>query len=201
MAESTEMTLDLDETSTVSSSICVDLNNAFLRSDKDSLHTLEIPSSPLKENQPVKTSCARKLFSTPLVKKDFFDIVHKQLSQCKSFKQLQRVCEDLTPQIMPYPINIDKQTILKNRLHVDKHALQQLPQCKPQGLLPVLTIGDGNCMARAISTIVFGSGEHHKEIRCRIIHELVTLMKDYLDDSVVSSWCELEVTKVFPLIA
>ena len=162
--------------------------------------------SPLKENNtsnvPLKIPCVRKrLFSSQLSRKDFFEITYKSFMSCNSFQELKLVCEDLTSQIQSFPFNIVPQSIIKNRLTVDKNALNQLPPSKPHGLLPVLTIGDGNCMPRAISTIVFGSSEHHREIRCRIVHELVTHMEDYLNPDIVSLGCDSEKSKVIPLIA
>ena len=45
------------------------------------------------------------------------------------------------------------------------------PEDGPQNALPVSTYGDGNCFPMAISKILFGSEQHHCEIRARIVKE------------------------------
>ena len=49
------------------------------------------------------------------------------------------------------------------------------------GLYLVITEADGNCLPRSISLLVFGDQEHHDEIRCRIVHEMVLNESLYLE--------------------
>lgn len=63
---------------------------------------------------------------------------------------------------------------------VDSFAKDLLPQYA-EVLCPVATVGDGNCVPRALSLHCFGDQDHHVELRCRIIIELVSNSSDYLD--------------------
>lgn len=42
------------------------------------------------------------------------------------------------------------------------------------------TVGDGNCIPRALSLHCFGDQENHVEVRVRIVHEMVSNAMDYL---------------------
>ncbi|RUS75871.1 hypothetical protein EGW08_016360, partial [Elysia chlorotica] len=66
---------------------------------------------------------------------------------------------------------------------VDTLALELVRDLTPSsGLLlyPIKTVGDGNCVPRALSLLCFGDQDHHTEIRCRIVMELVSNSLDYL---------------------
>lgn len=53
----------------------------------------------------------------------------------------------------------------------------------PKELRPVKCFGDGNCLFRAVSTILFGSEDYHTELRMRSILELANKEKKDLDDN------------------
>ena len=57
-----------------------------------------------------------------------------------------------------------------------------MPADCPGGLVPLVTIGDGNCFARAVSTALFGNQNHHREIRVRLVIEGVKNKCMYLDN-------------------
>ena len=65
---------------------------------------------------------------------------------------------------------------------VDQVAKLSMPQDVPKGLVPISTIGDGNCFAWAISTALFGNQNHHKEIRMWLVFEAVLNKDKYLDN-------------------
>ena len=65
---------------------------------------------------------------------------------------------------------------------VDQVAKLSMPQDVPKGLVPISTIGNGNCFASAISTALFGNQNHHKEIRMRLVFEAVLNKDKYLDN-------------------
>ncbi len=66
---------------------------------------------------------------------------------------------------------------------VDTVAAGCIPSDVPRkGLLPVETIGDGNCLYRAASTAVFGSDEMYHQLWCRVTFELAMNASRYLDD-------------------
>ena len=205
-----EPTRDLNEAFIGNESLSIE-NTFFDNSNTERVENIDLQfvkksnadthRSPLKDNL-MSVPCARKrLFTSPISRNEFFELVYRNFLSCNSFKELKLFCDDIATQIQSFPLTIVAHSIIKKRLNVDKSALKYLPPNKPQGFLPVVTIGDGNCMARAISTIVFGSEDYHKEIRCRIVHELVTHADDYLNPEMVSAGCVLEPSKVIPLIA
>ena len=46
---------------------------------------------------------------------------------------------------------------------------------------PICIVPDGNCFCRSISQLVYGSEEHHVEMRCRIVIDSVLNLKNYTD--------------------
>jgi len=60
-------------------------------------------------------------------------------------------------------------------------ALDLKPFSVPKHLCPLLTGSDGNCLPRALKRLVFRTEEHHTEVRCRIVIELVRNIDCYTD--------------------
>ena len=54
---------------------------------------------------------------------------------------------------------------------IDWVTMNFFPDDGPKNALPVSTYGDGHCFPRAISKILFGTEQHHCEIRARIVKE------------------------------
>lgn len=75
--------------------------------------------------------------------------------------------------------------IVQHKLTGDAVATNMLPKDKlPKELsanVPVRVLGDGNCLSRIESVLAFGVKEHHLEMRCRIVLELVTHSELYID--------------------
>ena len=46
---------------------------------------------------------------------------------------------------------------------------------------PICIVPDGNCFCRSISQLVYGSEDHHVEMRCRIVIDSVLNLKNYTD--------------------
>ena len=66
---------------------------------------------------------------------------------------------------------------------VDNVAATLYPGDAPTQLKPVMCIGDGNCLFRAFSIILFGDEDHHTELRMRSISELAKNEDHYLDEN------------------
>ena len=64
---------------------------------------------------------------------------------------------------------------------IDDITLHFLPSDSPSGYLPVRNFGDGNCFAWAISQFIYGTEDHHLEVRIRIILEAVRNKQLYSD--------------------
>lgn len=65
---------------------------------------------------------------------------------------------------------------------VDNVAATLYPDDAPKELQPVVCTGDGNCLFRAFSMVLFGDEDHHTELRIRSICELAKNEKQYLDN-------------------
>lgn len=65
---------------------------------------------------------------------------------------------------------------------VDNVAATLYPDDAPKELQPVVCIGDGNCLFRAFSMVLFGDEDHHTELWIRSICELAKNEKQYLDN-------------------
>ena len=53
----------------------------------------------------------------------------------------------------------------------------------PQDMKPISCYGDGNCLFRAVSLLVFGDEDHHAEFRVRTLLELIMNESSYLDQN------------------
>ena len=57
-------------------------------------------------------------------------------------------------------------------------------------MTPLAIVGDGNCLPRCASVLVYGNQDHHAEMRARIILELVLAQECYLDESFLQVGCQ-----------
>ena len=64
--------------------------------------------------------------------------------------------------------------------HTDLVACSIYPSDAPTSLLPVKVLGDGNCLFRSASKLVFGNEGHHIEMRARCVVELLCESDYYL---------------------
>ena len=53
---------------------------------------------------------------------------------------------------------------VKRTAQIDRVAQFSMPNDAPKNLIPVHTVGDGNCLPRAVSTSLFGNESKHQEI-------------------------------------
>lgn len=131
----------------------------------------------------------------------FFKDVQKKLVSCGSFCELKTTLKKLTNEIDAFPVPKFKQRRVIDVGIIDKIAYTILNTAfsghpdKDQlaNLMPVLTKADGNCVPRAISFLFFGDEDHHTEVRCRIVQEMVLNDLDYLslDSDTLKLLCHL----------
>ena len=63
-------------------------------------------------------------------------------------------------------------------------AVNIYPEALPEKMsanVPLMVFGDGNCLPRSGSVLAFGDAEHHLDIRCRFILELVKHSELYIN--------------------
>lgn len=123
----------------------------------------------------------------------FFATVQETMSKCKTFAELKNVVQLMSPYFHSYPLpDLTYKCVLDVGI-VDAVALDLLPPTFSKKVYPVLTIADGNCVPRALSLLAFGDQDHHIEIRCRIVVELVSNSFDYLclDNTELNFLCQI----------
>jgi hypothetical protein len=134
-----------------------------------------------------KKSASTKTKSSPLAgaREQFFQEAQKRLekiAKTKQFKHFREECERLIMRkeyqkyLLPEPNDI-----YASDVKIDKLACQLLPDDSPEGYMPRITGGDGNCLFRCISQITFGSDLHYTEMRVRAICELSLNSSTYTD--------------------
>ncbi|KAK3800005.1 hypothetical protein RRG08_035604 [Elysia crispata] len=154
-------------------------------------------SDPAGGDLPCKVNAKRELFIDD--RGHFFRQVNEKLSLCKTFSDVEIVCKKFYPKFSSYALGISTKNLL--RRDIDTTALQLLPPNRPLGFLPALTVGDGNCMTRALSRIVFGHEKFHIEMRCGITAELCQNKHYYLDEDYVRLGCRFQKNKDLSWIA
>ena len=138
----------------------------------------------------------------PLPRNDYFSNLQSKMQTCKSYHELEMVVSASQASDYPLPDELP-QTIVDVSGSIDMTALNLRPGTVSPDLYPVLTGGDGNCLPRAISLLLFGSESFHVEIRCRPVIELVK--NSQLDwqttNKSVAAWqhCLLFFKKMLPL--
>lgn len=166
-----------------------ELNNAFCEAaspyaeQESSLSEMNSSTDDSFSNISVPCPVSPVNLSFPDTRKIFFDHIQSQMSLCQSFSELCHLLMTIEPIIMQQPLpDINPVSILDVSGSVDKVAYGLVPQDLRTTLLPVLTIADGNCVARALSLLVFHDQDHHQEIRCRIACELAVNPDRYISD-------------------
>ena len=69
---------------------------------------------------------------------------------------------------------------------VDDVAVMSLPCDCPRNCVPIWTVGDGDCLTRALSVACFGDDKRNVELRVRIVVEGVYNKPRYLDNDYLS---------------
>jgi hypothetical protein len=68
---------------------------------------------------------------------------------------------------------------------------QRASGAAPPGYFALKTKAYGNCLPRSLSSAVFGTDQHHVELRVRIACELATHKERYLSSEVISNGTSL----------
>ena len=101
-------------------------------------------------------------------------------------------------------INENEQTLVDLHLTGDRVSLPLVPEIlQENGYCPVKIYGDGNCLPRCASVLAYGNESHFKEMRVRILMELVHNENKYLLDRYLSKGANqaTEVAKTFAMFS
>ena len=72
--------------------------------------------------------------------------------------------------------------VTNETLRIDFEAQNIYPDDAPVELVPTSVIGDGNCLFRSFSVMIFGNEDHHIEMRTRAAIELLCNFDFYLSE-------------------
>ena len=128
-------------------------------------------------------------FQQTMPREQYFSEKLTEFHRCRSFDVPQNEFDTLFPIQGNANINI-----IDNKLTSNKVDLQLFPndvKDKCVGQLPVIVVGDGNCLPRSGSILAFGNELTHKEIRARIAVELACNESIYIDNSYLNSGVSL----------
>ncbi|XP_045207653.2 uncharacterized protein LOC123559695 [Mercenaria mercenaria] len=108
--------------------------------------------------------------------------VDKLILECSTFSDLTKAVKKLDIEELP---KISARTFCNTGCVVDNDSLPLVPgdiPLKPNSqLFPCAIYGDGNCLPRSASVLVYGSEENFKEMRKRMVIELTRNEAYYLD--------------------
>ncbi len=123
-----------------------------------------------------------------LARKKFFEHLFLAMEKLTTTKELLSFCSSpscIIPDIFKIPAQ-HVTTIVGSKFTVDKVAVQLYPnevivgKIDPATPIPVIVLGDGNCLPRAGRIIAFGDEDHFTEMRVRIVIESVLHRDHYL---------------------
>ena len=119
----------------------------------------------------------------------FFKDAQKCLLKAKSWKEFVQVAQEIkTDQAqftLPVSLYSDYQNVVK-----DDISIQLMPSDSHPELIPMKSYGDGNCLFRSLSLIIFGHERNHTEVRVRIIIELACNEELYLSEKTFEDMAE-----------
>ncbi|XP_076454402.1 uncharacterized protein LOC143289286 [Babylonia areolata] len=117
-------------------------------------------------------------------RKIFFSYVLEELQRCSSFVEVQLLAEQkemIERFCLPVPSISNPVGSITDR----QTWLLLEPEVRHR-CFPLRVEGDGNCLFRSLSLLLFGDEKHHVEMRCRIVMEMAGNPKLFLDGR---SWC------------
>ena len=150
---------------------------------------LDISVTPYKEawlsKMPKKLNM-RMYHPKPADRLSFFTNAHTVLMHCQNFTGLVRECVQLDDEVSRFDLDVSQHSIVSLSGTVDRTAFQLLPTDTPlPNHIPLVVSGDGSCLPRSLSILVFGDEERRLEMRVRLVielalHEQMCLDHDYL---------------------
>ena len=109
--------------------------------------------------------------------------LNKKFIQCAMWDRLQTIVKEEMGQLLSLPGCFIGDTAV-DRDQVDIVAKKGIPSDILQRFnvhYPICIVPDGNCFCRSISQLVYGSEDHHVEMKCRIVIDSVLNLKNYTD--------------------
>ena len=100
----------------------------------------------------------------------------QRLAQMSNISHFDNLQEYINPNPLPVLEGSVQQDMTENdKSKLDFVALHHLPQDAPDSFAPISVDGDGNCFPRSVSYILEKHEDRHKEIRVRIVYEVIKI--------------------------
>ena len=106
---------------------------------------------------------------------------YRRMMRCINYAGLEELFSTLT---LP-GVKLNIQTRFTSNDEIDPISESLRPQDDTEGLVAVLTEGDGNCCPRALSRLLFDDPERHLEVRVRIVAEAVMNARRYINSAML----------------
>ena len=108
----------------------------------------------------------------------FWKEFQRKMLRCKNFAEIVQIVDS-----MKIPdISLQRKTTMQPHDREDRISKFLLPQDVDKNLIPVMSKGDGNCFARAISHLCFSTKCRHREICCRMVIDAVKNISNHLNN-------------------
>ena len=135
------------------------------------------------ENEIVRSKppTAREILSKDIPSWAFWGSILSALSSCCDYKELETLVNDFINEGLPDMEERVPADFIKGIDAVDEVTQKEIPHDGPKHYVPVWSIGDGNCLPRALSKAYYNTDTKFAEIRARIVIEGVKNKKYYLN--------------------
>ena len=101
----------------------------------------------------------------------FFKAAQSHLMQTKPWRTFVNVADQIRREARVFELPKSLYECTRNAM-CDNISMELMPSDANPNLIPQKSIGDGNCLYRSLSLILFGSEDNHIEIRVRTVIEL-----------------------------
>ena len=124
-------------------------------------------------------------------RQSFFVAAQKELVKVCEWKEFVAAATHIRKEQNQYslPSNLYS-NVDENKLHQDTISQELMPDDSNPALLPIEVYGDGNCLFRAISLVIFGSESYHVELQIRTTVELAYNIEKYSSMDTLNSMVE-----------
>ena len=166
-------------------------NTSLQKATSDDIEVIDVCERASKEFEMAGENLlpkprAQKITREEVLAKDLPDCVlwHSVLTSfeaCTDLPELEALITELFPVLPELKPRVNA-TYSPNKDRIDAVAQKEIPSDGPVTLNAIKTLGDGNCLCRALSRAYFNEDNHHIELRVRIIMEGILNKKHYLSD-------------------
>jgi hypothetical protein len=116
-----------------------------------------------------------------LARVQFFNdsLIYLSTASNKGFQSFKECATLIKNRLQGFPLELSAE-FLDSKL--DKVSMDLFPDQDFPDLVPVRVAGDGNCLPRSASMLIFGDQQHHLEMRVRMACELALNKEFYLNN-------------------